>query len=75
MPSYSPASWERTMRAREVILHAIAGKMTWLQAADVMGMIPRTLRRRLGRMEHFGVAAHQRLSRLLASSTLSITSL
>lgn len=45
MPSYSPAAWERAMRVREVILQAIAGKMSWPQAADVLGMSARTLRR------------------------------
>ncbi len=43
------------MRVREVILHAIAGKLTWLQAADVLGLSPRTLRRWRCRLQHSGL--------------------
>lgn len=45
MSSYTPAARERAMRVREVILQTMAGKMTWLQASDVLGISPRTLRR------------------------------
>jgi AraC-like DNA-binding protein len=55
MSSYSPAAWERAMRVREVILQAIAGKMTWIQAADVLGMSPRTVRRWRYRLQHHGL--------------------
>ena len=55
MPTYSPAAWERAMRVREVILQAIAGKLTWFQAADVLGMSPRTLRRWRDKFQHHGV--------------------
>ena len=33
------------MKMREVILQAVAGEMTWIQAAEVLGLSPRTLRR------------------------------
>ena len=39
------AALERAMRFREVILQATSGKMSWLQASDVLGISPRTLRR------------------------------
>lgn len=55
MPIYSPAAQERAMKRHEVITQAIAGKMTWLQAADVMGLSPRTVRRWRVRMERYGI--------------------
>ena len=42
---YTPAARERAMKIREVILKAVAGEMTWIQAAEVLAMSPRTLRR------------------------------
>jgi transposase len=36
---------ERAMRFQEVILQATRGKMSWWQAAEVLGISPRTLRR------------------------------
>jgi transposase len=43
------AALERAMRYQEVILQATRGKMSWLQASDVLGISPRTMRRwRLG---------------------------
>ena len=39
------AALERAMRFQEVILQATRGKMSWWQAADVLGISPRTLRR------------------------------
>jgi transposase len=39
------AAQERAMRCQEVILQAMRGKMSWWQAADVLGISPRTLRR------------------------------
>jgi transposase len=33
------------MRFQEVIMQAMRGKLTWLQAADVLGISPRTMRR------------------------------
>ena len=45
---------ERAMKVREVIVRAIAGDYTWLQAANILGMSPRTLRRWRWRMDHCG---------------------
>src|SRR5688572_18066850 len=45
---------ERAMKVREVIVRAIAGEYTWLQAADILGMSPRTVRRWRWRMDHWG---------------------
>jgi hypothetical protein len=35
----------RAMTRREVIMKALAGQLTWLQAAQVLGVMPRHLRR------------------------------
>jgi transposase len=57
MPSYSPAAWERAMKVQEVLVRALAGRLTWIQAADILGMSPRSVRRWRARMERFGVEA------------------
>src|SRR5262245_4271474 len=45
MPDYSPAARERAMKLQDVLLKAMAGQMTWIEAADGLGLSPRTLRR------------------------------
>ena len=55
MERYEPAAVERAMKVQEVILKAMAGQMTWLQAAEVLRIRPRTLRRWKWKMERFGV--------------------
>jgi transposase len=42
---YAPAVVERTMKVQEVLMQAISGQLTWLQAEDILGWRPRTLRR------------------------------
>jgi hypothetical protein len=49
------AAVERAMRFKEVILQAMRGKMTWLQASDVLGLSPRTTRRWRHKYQRFGV--------------------
>lgn len=49
------AAQERVMRFQEVILQATRGKMSWLQAADVLGIRPRTLRRWRVGYERYGL--------------------
>jgi transposase len=39
------AEWERTMKVQEVILRAMAKKITWWQAAEILGISNRTMRR------------------------------
>lgn len=56
MPNYSPAAWERAMKVRDVIVQAAMGRMTWFQAADVLGMSLRTLRRWRYRFKTQGTA-------------------
>src|SRR5262245_61408022 len=43
--SYCPAAVERAMKVQEVILRALSGQLTWLQAADILGRSPRSIRR------------------------------
>src|SRR5258707_12256883 len=55
MPAYSPTAKERAMKMREVLLQALAGKMSWIQAADVLGLSARTVRRWREKFEESGV--------------------
>ena len=34
---YAPAVVERTMKVQEVLMQAISGQLTWLQAEDILG--------------------------------------
>lgn len=51
---YSRLAWERAMRMQDVILRAISGQLHWFQAADILGMTPRNLRRWRERYERWG---------------------
>src|ERR1700737_152127 len=54
MVSYSKAAMERAMKVQEVILRAIAKKITWWQAAEIIGISDRHMRRWGERYEEFG---------------------
>jgi len=54
MFSYTQAAMERTMKVQEVILRAIAKKITWWQAAEIIGISDRQMRRWHERYEEFG---------------------
>jgi len=54
MVSYSKAAVERAMRVQEVILRAMAKKITWWQAAEILGISDRSMRRWRERYEEFG---------------------
>src|SRR3984893_15807025 len=45
MQSYPRAAVERMMKVQEVILRAMAKKITWWQAAEILGMSDRQMRR------------------------------
>lgn len=49
-----PTPQERAMKAQEVLLRVMAGELSWIQAADVMGVSPRSMRRWRRRMEDGG---------------------
>lgn len=55
MESYTPAAVERAMKVQEVILQARNRSITWLEAADILGIRPRTMRRWRKRMEEHGI--------------------
>ena len=42
---------ERAMTYQQVIMRALAGTWTWLKAADILGLDPRSLRRWRARYE------------------------
>ena len=45
MESYSKAAVERAMKVQEVILRAMARRITWWQAAEILGISVRSMRR------------------------------
>lgn len=54
MKLYSRAAMERMMKVQEVILRAIAKKILWIQAAQIIGISARQMRRIRDRYEKFG---------------------
>ncbi len=54
MDCYSKAALERAMKVQEVILRAMAKKITWWQAAEIIGISDRQMRRWRERYEEFG---------------------
>jgi transposase len=52
--TYAPGAVERVMKVQEVIVQALAGKLTWLQAAEILGRTPRSIRRLRWKFEHYG---------------------
>jgi len=57
MQHYSEAAVERAMKVQEVILRAAARKITWIQAAEILGVTPRHMRRWKEKYERFGFHA------------------
>jgi transposase len=51
---YRKAAVERAMKVQEVILRAMAKKITWWQAAEILGVSDRSMRRWRERYEEFG---------------------
>lgn len=54
MICYRKAAVERAMKVQEVILRAMAKKVTWWQAAEILGLSDRSMRRWRERYEEFG---------------------
>jgi transposase len=54
MDFYSQAAMERAMKVQEVILRAMAKKITWWQAAEIIGISDRSMRRWHERYEEHG---------------------
>jgi len=55
MISYTEAAMERAMKVEEVILRAVARKITWWQAAEIIGISDRQMRRWRERYQEFGI--------------------
>src|SRR3974390_3898688 len=51
---YPKASTERMIKIQEVLLRAMARKITWFQAAEILGFTDRHVRRIRERYEEFG---------------------
>jgi transposase len=51
---YPKPALERAMKVQEVILRAISGKILWMQAADILGISDRQMRRWKRRYEIYG---------------------
>ncbi|MFL6415225.1 MAG: helix-turn-helix domain-containing protein, partial [Bryobacteraceae bacterium] len=50
----SAAELERMMKVQDVILKAMAKKITWLEAAEIIGVCDRTMRRMRKQYKEFG---------------------
>ena len=55
MISYTEAAMERAMKVEEVILRAVARKIRWWQAAEIIGISDRQMRRWHERFQEFGI--------------------
>ena len=45
MQRFSDTAWERAMKVQDVILRAMAKRITWWQAAEIIGISDRSMRR------------------------------
>ena len=54
MRSYPGAAWERAMKREEILLRAYAKKISWIEAAEILGYSARHLRRIRDKYEEWG---------------------
>src|ERR1700760_128308 len=54
LQQYSAAETERMMKLQDVLLKAMAKKITWWEAAEIIGVTDRTMRRGRERLETKG---------------------
>jgi hypothetical protein len=54
METYPRAAVERAMKIQEVILRAVAKKINWTQAGEIIGLRERQMRRWKQRYQEFG---------------------
>jgi hypothetical protein len=52
--AYPPGAVERAMKVHEVIMRALDGQLTWIQAAEILGRSPRSVRRLRWLLQHRG---------------------
>ena len=53
----------KKMTRNEIMVKATAGKLTWTQAADVLGITPRHMRRLRAEYQEYGIDAFDTLER------------
>jgi len=63
MKRYPAVAMERAMKVQEVFMQAMAKKITWIQAAEIMGVTDRTMRRWKHRHEKHGYVLDRRWGR------------
>src|SRR6266702_3374093 len=56
MPLYPVRALERAMKIKEVITRALSGQFTWTQAAEIIGITDRSMRRWRKRLSTGGYA-------------------
>jgi len=54
---YPESEWERVMRVQEVMMQALSGEIHWFEAAAILGVDVRTMRRWREQFEHRGCHA------------------
>ena len=54
METYPRAAVERAMKVQEVIMRAMAKRITWTQAGEIIGLCERQMRRWKERYQEFG---------------------
>jgi transposase len=54
MGLYPSGAVERAMKVQEVILRAMSGQIRWTQAAEILGLSDRSMRRWRERLEQHG---------------------
>jgi transposase len=59
MRRYPAVALERAMKVQEVFMQAMAKKITWMQAAEIMGVTDRTMRRWKRRHKKHGYVLDQ----------------
>jgi hypothetical protein len=52
--AYPPDAVEHAMKVHEVIMRALNGQLSWIQAAEILGRSPRSIRRLRWRLQHRG---------------------
>ena len=60
---YSAAEMERMMKVQDVLLKAMAKKITWWAAAEILGVKDRTMRRWRERLEQDGYSGWRTAAR------------
>jgi transposase len=63
MKQYPAVAVERAMKVQEVFMQARAKKITWMEAAEILGVTDRTMRRWKRRQEKYGFVLDQRWGR------------